>query len=877
MPRLSSLRVRLALLVIAAVVPALLLVVFDFLAQRRETTAEAYGNALRVARAVAADQDQLIETTRQLLTAMALHPEVRSLEASKCSALAARLLSPIFANLGASTPDGDIFCSALPLTGRVNNADRAYFRRAMETRRFAVGEFQIGRITGVPTINTGYPLLDQSGRVRAVLFAAVDLREMSAPLAKTDLPAGSTVTVFDNNGTILARSPEAQHWVGRNAEESHIFKTVASGRGDGTAQTIGVDGRRRLYGYTTLPSPSGAGMIHVSVGIPVEIAFGPATRQLLKYEISFGIVALVVLVITWLTSNALILRPVRALVRAAHRLSAGELQARTGLLHESGELGQLAHAFDGMADSLQARQAEAILAAESLRQTTQTLQGIFEASPVAIVAIDTAARVTKWNPAAERIFGWTEEEALGRPLPWVGPEHQAESSEIIRQIQEGKTFSNLEVRRRKKDGSPIEISVSTAALRNDRGEIVGIVSLVADITARRQAEEARLAREAAEAANRAKSEFLSRMSHELRTPLNAILGFGQLLEMDASTPEQRESVKQILKAGRHLLNLINEILDIARIEAGRLSLSIEPVALQDVLAECLDLIRPAATQRRITLELPTPVDSLSVMADRQRLKQVLLNLLSNAVKFNVEGGRITIFWESRPQYRVRVNVLDTGPGIVPADLPRLFTPFERLAAGATGIEGTGLGLALSKTLMEAMEGTIGVESVVGQGSTFWIELPLAEKEAVQPQMRAPAPVSTPILDGARPPVTVLYIEDNLSNLKLLEHVMARRPEVRLLTAMQGRLGLDLARQHQPDLILLDLNLPDVGGDQILRILQDDLATAGIPVVILTATATPGEIKRLRSAGARAYLTKPFDLAALLKLIDEIVAEETRHA
>jgi len=868
---MSSLRVRLALLVMAAAVPALLFVLFNFIEQRRETTAEAYGNALRVARAVAADQDQLIESTRQFLTAMALHPQVRSLDGKICSALAAKLLSPIFANIGAATPDGNIFCSALPLEGPVNNADRAYFIRTMESRKFAVGDFQIGRITHLPTINAGYPVLDQSGRIVAVAFAALDLGQISESLTKTDLPNGSTVTVIDAYATVLAAFPDAQQWVGKTVDESPIFKALLSTKGEGTAQTAGLDGVRRLYGFATLPSPSGAGAIYVSVGIPTAVAFGPATRQLLQFGIAFGLVAVAMVSITWSAASGLILRPVDALLRAAGRLSSGDLSARTGLPHREGELSQLAQAFDQMAESLQRQESERRDAAARLGDISETLKAIIQASPVAVVATDTQGYVKMWNPAAERIFGWSEQEALGHRVPWVGQEHEVEFHKILAAILKGDSLSDLELRRRKKDGSPIDISMSTAPLRDSAGEIAGIMSVVADVTERKRAESDRLAREAAEAANRAKSEFLSRMSHELRTPLNAIIGFGQLMEMDAATPEQHESVDHILRAGRHLLNLINEILDIARIEAGRLSLSIEPVALQEIVEECQDLIRPSAAQRRIVLDLQTGVDSQIVMADRQRLKQVLLNLLSNAVKFNSEGGRVTLSCTSRPQDRLRLGVTDTGPGISPESLRKLFTPFERLGAGQLGIEGTGLGLALSKTLTEAMQGVMGVESMVGRGSTFWIELPVARDVAPAADARAPAAAAVGPTAIARAARTVLYIEDNLSNLKLLERVMARRPDVRLLTAMQGRLGLDLARQHRPDLILLDLDLPDVRGDQILRTLRDDAATGDIPVVMLTATATPGEIDRLLNSGARAYLTKPFDVKALFSLLDEIVA------
>ncbi|MGH2425194.1 MAG: ATP-binding protein [bacterium] len=867
---MSSLRVRLALLVMAAAVPALLFVLFNFIEQRRETTADAYGNALRVARAVAADQDQLIESTRQFLTAMALHPQVRSLDGKICSALAAKLLSPIFANIGVATPDGNIFCSALPLEGPVNNADRAYFIRAMESRKFAIGDFQIGRITHLPTINAGYPVLDQAGRIVAVAFAALDLRQISESLAKTDLPNGSTVTVIDAYATVLARFPDAQQWVGKTVDESPIFKALLSTKGEGTAQTAGLDGVRRLYGFATLPSPSGAGAIYVSVGIPTAVAFGPATRQLLHFGIAIGIVALAMLVITLVTSNGLILRPIDALVQAATRLSKGDLAARTGEKVRTGELGQLARVFDEMAETLQRRDIERRQTEQALRSSEEKFSKAFVASPdaVSITRLQDGLMVDV-NPAAERLFGYTRAELIGKTSLALGLfDDPADRERFAGLVREQGHVRDYELRLRK--GAEVRDVLVSA----DQIDIAGtshLLSIVRDITAQKRAEQDRLAKEAAEAANRAKSEFLSRMSHELRTPLNAIIGFGQLMEMDAVTPEQRESVDQILRAGRHLLNLINEILDIARIEAGRLSLSIEPVALQEIVEECQDLIRPSAAQRRIVLDLQTGVDSQIVMADRQRLKQVLLNLLSNAVKFNSEGGRVTLSCTSRPQDRLRLGVTDTGPGISPESLRKLFTPFERLGAGQLGIEGTGLGLALSKTLTEAMQGVMGVESLVGRGSTFWIELPVARDVAPEANVREPAAAADGPTAIARAARTVLYIEDNLSNLKLLERVMARRPDVRLLTAMQGRLGLDLARQHRPDLILLDLDLPDVRGDQILRTLRDDAATGDIPVVMLTATATPGEIDRLLNSGARAYLTKPFDVKALFSLLDEIVA------
>ncbi|MGH2941821.1 MAG: ATP-binding protein [Solirubrobacteraceae bacterium] len=365
----------------------------------------------------------------------------------------------------------------------------------------------------------------------------------------------------------------------------------------------------------------------------------------------------------------------------------------------------------------------------------------------------------------------------------------------------------------------------------------------------------------ADRANHAKSEFLSRMSHELRTPLNAILGFAQLLELDKLDPGQRDSLHQIARAGRHLLHLIDEVLDISRVETGQLRLSPEPTNAAELVGETLALVAPLAEQRSITLQ--TEVGDWAdthVLADRQRLKQVMLNLLSNAIKYNREAGEVRVSLHLHEDERLEVRVRDTGAGLSREQLEKIFEPFERLGAEQRNIEGTGLGLALSRRLAEAMGATLDVHSEPGRGSTFSIRL--AVVPAPEPVEERSVVIAPPILGQRR----ILYIEDNLANLQLVEQVLARHSKVTFLPAMQGRIGLELAREHRPDMVLLDLHLPDLRGDEVLVRLKAEPSMRDTPVVVLSADASPGQMRRLLDAGAAAYLTKPIDLQELIEVV-----------
>lgn len=442
------------------------------------------------------------------------------------------------------------------------------------------------------------------------------------------------------------------------------------------------------------------------------------------------------------------------------------------------------------------------------------------------------AEIALWRPAEEEVL------AAGEP---------AQAEAVLNRPEGRRTFLSQRF-----------------PLLGDDGRAYAMCSISTDITSRKALEAAvDSARAEAERANRAKSQFLSRVSHELRTPLNSVMGFAQLLQMDGEDPRVVEGAEQILRAGRHLLELINEVLDISRIEAGELRLSVEPVRVADVLAEVSDLIRVQAEQRGLRFEPAEPGDHV-LLADRHRLVQVLLNLGSNAVKFNRRGGRVK-FSVSRSETDaacVRIAVRDDGPGITAEARERLFAPFERLGVDPA-LEGTGLGLALSRGLMQAMGGVIDVASTSGAGCTFWIELPAA----------AQSPTSVASSNGETTTATVLYIDDNPESIALVESLLTRRPHVRLLTAMQASIGLDLAASNDLQLVLVDVHLPDLGGEVVLARLLAEPRTAGVPVAMVSADASAGRARRLRAAGAAAMLAKPFDLDALLGLIDEFVPSD----
>ena len=516
-----------------------------------------------------------------------------------------------------------------------------------------------------------------------------------------------------------------------------------------------------------------------------------------------------------------------------------------------------------------------IEAQRALRGSEAELRALLDAFPGFIAVMDANYHYSYVNGRFASLLGKEREDIIGKPVREVLGEERFErlraettAARAGEQITTESEYPASEQRPR------TWIQVTHAIGLEDAAGRRNTYAFGLDVSARKEAELGlTAAKEEAERANLAKSQFLSSMSHELRTPMNAILGFGQLLVADAEHPlaeSQREYVREILRGGRHLLNLINEVLDLAQVETGKLRISLEPVRLSELLQECLALLRPLAREEGIELILADEAacDSL-VQADRTRLKQVLLNLLSNAIKYNRPGGRVHINCQVGDD-DVRLAIRDDGPGLGPEQRGRLFQAFERLDAGDTSVEGAGLGLVLSKHLMDAMRGEIGLDSVVGEGSTFWIRLP-----------RAAAPVfglgaELPAAGDRRParvpgPRTVLYIEDNPVNVLLMEAMLSRIEGLRFMTAPLPRVGLQMAVDERPDLILLDIQLPEMDGYEVLRRLRLNDASRDIPVIAVSANAMPADIEHGLASGFAQYLTKPLDMQALIKAVERALA------
>jgi len=545
-------------------------------------------------------------------------------------------------------------------------------------------------------------------------------------------------------------------------------------------------------------------------------------------------------------------------------------------------------AMQQLMHELQVHQIELEMQNDELRRVQLELEAsreryfdLYDLAPVGYLTVGASGLILEANLSAATLLGVSRNELVKRPISrFIVKTQQDSYYQCHRQLLATDQAQTCELQLLRKEGTElwVKLTISIAQASVD-GPVLGVI--LSDISERKFLDQAlhetnlklESAVQVADKANHAKSEFLSSMSHELRSPLNAILGFAQLMESDtpAPTPSQQASIGQILRGGWYLLTLVNEILDLASIESGKLSLSLEPVSLAKKLLDCRAMIEPQAQKSGIHLNFPAFDHPCFIQADRTRLKQVIINLLSNAIKYNRTGGNVDVTYSAGSAGRIRINVRDDGPGLPPEKLAQLFQPFNRLGQEAGSREGTGIGLVVCKRLVEMMNGEIGADSSVGVGSVFWFELALAtprEHAAVAHDAAPALPAPVQRKPGLH---TLLYVEDNPANMELVEQLVADRTDLRLLKAGNGSSGIELARIHQPQVILMDINLPGITGFQALKILHEDPVTNHIPVLALSANAMPHDIAKGLAAGFFRYLTKPIKLDELMQALDAALA------
>ena len=496
---------------------------------------------------------------------------------------------------------------------------------------------------------------------------------------------------------------------------------------------------------------------------------------------------------------------------------------------------------------------------------------------------DPAGIITDVNRQMESLTDCTRDELIGAPFKKYFTDPQRAEAAISLALNE-KKVTDYELTARTRDGLETVVSYNATTFYDRDRNLQGVFAAARDVTERKRLDrvleektvELEGARLLAEKANLAKSDFLSSMSHELRSPLNAILGFAQLMESESPSPSQQESIDQILRAGWHLLKLINEILDLTKVESRQIPLLKEAVSLADLMNECQSMFEPQAQQRGIRLIFHTAkTKPFFVLADHTRLKQVFINLLTNAIKYNVLHGSVEVSCTLRSPERIRISIQDTGIGLNPEQLSQLFQAFNRLGQEASGVEGTGIGLVVAKQLIELMGGSIGVESSAGVGSVFWFEMLSVAAPAV-PLETSFVTQLMPSAPGRKQVRTLLYVEDNAANMKLVEKIIERESDIRLLTAPNGKSGVKLAQSELPDVILLDINLPGINGFETLKLLRDSPLTAHIPALAISANAMPSDIKKGQDAGFLRYLTKPIRVEEFMAALHIALEQSERN-
>jgi len=905
-----SLASRFWLVLGMALLPLFILTIVDSRREKEAATVQIEEHARLLLHNSHVEETASLRQVRQLLNTMAKADNMVSLDPEDCRGLARRLITNAenMANVGAVYPNGDVFCSALPTAGVVNVADRSWFRDAINKSDVGSGQFLIGKISGKPSITFGRPMHDASGKLRAVLFAASEVSWFDRLTQNHNLPEGWSTVMFAADGRVLSRYPNPEQW--RNAQfapeiRNTLMAALDSGRRK--AYSTGLDGVERVF-YLRQVESAREGLI-VAVGAPVNQTLGVIERNFWLRMLLLAGVSLLSILLSRIYLYNLVERWLDRLKSVTGSVAAGEFSVRLSERRLPGELAILDQRFNDMAEALEKRElqyradrqaietlnetlSERLHELEAAQQDLIRLSTAVEQSPTSIVITDADARIIYINRAFERASGYARDEVLGRNPNILnsGLTPPETYRDMWINLSAGRVWRGEFVNRRK-DGSQYTELAIIAPIRGDDGQISQYVAIKEDITERRRiegelesyrqhleeqvalrTEQLAEAKSAAEAANRAKSDFLANMSHEIRTPMNAILGLNYLLLRDPLNDEQRSKLNKISSAAEHLLQIINNILDLSKIEAGKIVLDRQTFNPGELLREVGSVIREQARAKELAVNVDCGNLPANLLGDATRLRQILINFAGNAVKFT-ERGQITITGHIEANDHgallCRFAVADTGIGIPAEEIPRLFNPFEQLDASTTRrFGGTGLGLAIAQHLARLMGGEVGVRSSPGEGSTFWITARLepANGETALPAQH-PAP-PTQRLSGR-----VLLVEDEAVNREigcaLLEAV-----GLSVETAENGQLAVDRFVPGKYDLILMDMRMPILDGLEATRLIRALPGGEQVPIVALTANAFSEDRERCLAAGMNDFLAKPVEPDQLYNVIGAYLPAET---
>jgi PAS domain S-box-containing protein len=876
----ASLRVRLAILVLFVALPTLGLLVHQDLQRRRLIEQQCLAEAHRLGEQAAREIARAVRDAHTLLDVLAGLPETRRSDATACERILRDLLRRErsiaatdsgglraagargrYANLGLVAPNGDVLASALPLRGPVNLTDRPYFRRALTTGAFSVGEYQVGRITRTPTLNVARPVFGPDGRPRGVIYAALDLGWLSAVPTGNPLPEGTVFAVLDHHGTVLACQPEPEGRVGLPFADSTIVRAL-EGQPGRILEAKGSDGVRRSWDLHTIGSPDGVAAFAV-FGMDRRRVFAEANRDLARSLALLALALLIAVTAAWLGARHFVLSPVDRIVSAAHRLRAGDMDARTGIA-EPGELGDLARFFDMAAQSLQERQAQLERVAAEARSSYETLSTVITASPAPIAVLDHERRLILWNPAAERLFGWTAAELVGRAeLPYVPAEEQRDSEELIGRALAGERLTTMEVRRQRRDGGRLELSISVAPIPGPDGAPRGVVGVYVDLTAHRQLEQQLHHAQKMEALGR----LAGGVAHDFNNLLTVIQGFSEMtLRRDGLPAEARHDIEEVHKASHRAAELIGQLLAFSRRQPVRPRI----VDLNTIVADMARMLQRLIGE---TIQLETRLgDRLDpVRVDPGQIEQVLVNLVVNARDAMPDGGRLLIETArhdcgggapcrpSCPGRGTTLTVTDTGTGMDAETVQHIFEPFYTTKARGRG---TGLGLSTIYGIVQQSGGDIEVISAPGAGTTFRVYLPAAGTAA------GAEPINDAATPRSRGAGTILLVEDEDDVRGFVSAALADLG-YRVLVARHGAEALALA-QREPtlDLLVTDVVMPGLGGPEVAQGLRRD--RPGLRVLYISGYA-PASDDASAEPPLAPLLRKPFTLDALARQVREAMA------